>query len=289
VVSNKLNIYQEPKLVNPRLLLGFSGWMDGGEVSTGTVKYLVEKLGAEKFAQIEPEGFYIYNFPSSMEISALFRPYAKIESGIIQSYEDPGNIFFCDPRNNLILFSGKEPNLAWQEYVDCIIFLCERFNVGEIYFIGSVAGLTPHTREPRIFCSASQEKLKAPLEEHGIKFTSYEGPASIVTYMMVRASQKGLNMVSLVAEIPAYVQGYNPICIETAAKCVASLCGLHIQLDDLRSMADEFEKKLNQLIQQQPQLEVKIRKLEEDYDEEIFDTEMGDLKQWLEQQGIRVD
>jgi len=28
---------------------------------------------------------------------------------------------------------------------------------------------------------------------------------------------------------------------------------------------------------------------EEDYDNEIFDSEMGELKNWLEQQGIRVD
>ena len=38
MASDKLNIYNKPKLCNPRLLLGFSGWMDGGEVSTGTVK-----------------------------------------------------------------------------------------------------------------------------------------------------------------------------------------------------------------------------------------------------------
>jgi hypothetical protein len=42
-------------------------------------------------------------------------------------------------------------------------------------------------------------------------------------------------------------------------------------------------------VQQQPELAGNIRKLEEDYDNEIFDSEMGELKSWLEQQGIRVD
>ena len=32
-----------------------------------------------------------------------------------------------------------------------------------------------------------------------------------------------------------------------------------------------------------------FRKLEEGYDGEVFDTELGDLKTWLEQRGIRVD
>jgi hypothetical protein len=29
--------------------------------------------------------------------------------------------------------------------------------------------------------------------------------------------------------------------------------------------------------------------MEEDYDNEMFDTQMGDLKEWLEKQGIRLD
>jgi len=40
---------------------------------------------------------------------------------------------------------------------------------------------------------------------------------------------------------------------------------------------------------EQPELAGNIGKLEEDYDNEIFNNEMGELKHWLEQQGIRVD
>jgi len=62
-----------------------------------------------------------------------------------------------------------------------------------------------------------------------------------------------------------------------------------MELDDLRDISDEFEKKLSEVVQDQPELAGNIRKLEEDYDNEIFNNEMGDLKQWLEQQGIRLD
>ncbi len=68
------------------------------------------------------------------------------------------------------------------------------------------------------------------------------------------------------------------------------LCmGVQIDLDDLRAISDEFEKKLNDIVQEQPELANNIQKLEEDYDNEIFDSEMGDLKTWLQQQGIRLD
>jgi len=289
MASDKLNIYKKPKLRNPRLLLGFSGWMDGGEVSTGTVKCLIDKLGAQNFAEIEPTGFYIYSFPGSMEITALFRPHTQIKDGIIESYEIPSNTFFCSEKDNLIIFLGKEPNLNWEDFSECIFSMCMEFGVEMIYFIGSVAGLVPHTREPRLFCSVSESGLRETFQHFGVKFTNYEGPASIVTYLTANCSKRDIKMVSLVAAIPAYVQGNNPKCIEAVTRRIAGMLELEMDFDDLMTMSDEFEKKLDDVVQEQPELESNIHKLEEDYDNEIFNNELGDLKTWLEQQGIRVD
>jgi proteasome assembly chaperone (PAC2) family protein len=269
--------------------LGFSGWMDGGDVSTGCVKCLVEKLGARRFAEIEPEGFYIYSFPGSMEMTAFFRPHTKIKDGLIRSFEVPKNEFFYDDANNLILFLGKEPNLRWSEFADCIFKLCADFGVNSICFIGSVAGLVPHTREPRLLCSVSEAKLKDTFSRYGVRFTNYEGPASFITSLTAQSGRHGLSMASLVATIPAYVQGSNPKCIEAVTRRVAGILGLQIELDDLRQVSDEFEKKLTDVVEDQPELAGSIQKLEEDYDNEVFDSEMGDLKKWLEQKGIRLD
>jgi proteasome assembly chaperone (PAC2) family protein len=269
--------------------MGFSGWMDGGEVSTGTVKCLIDKLDARRFAEIEPKGFYIYSFPGSMEITALFRPHTQIKDGIIESYEIPSNTFFCSEKDNLIIFLGKEPNLNWEEFSECIFSVCAEFGVEIIYFIGSVAGLVPHTREPRLFCSVSQAGLKETFQHYGVKFANYEGPASIVTYLTTNCGNQDVKMVSLVAAIPAYVQGSNPKCIEAVTRRISGMLELEMDFDDLTTISEEFEKKLHEVVQEQPELESNIHKLEEDYDNEIFNNEMGALKTWLEQQGIRVD
>jgi len=289
MASKKLNIFDRPKLKEPRLLIGFSGWMDGGDVSTGTVKCFIDKLGAQKFATINPEGFYIYNFPGMMEITALFRPHTKVEEGLITSFEVPADAFFASEEADLIFFLGKEPNLLWEEFATCILSLCSEFGVKMLYFIGSIAGLVPHTREPRLFCFVSDAKLKETFQHYGVKFTTYEGPASFITYLTTRCNEQDLHLVSLVATIPAYVQGSNPKCIEAVTKRLTGMLGVEINLDDMEAVSDEFEKKLNDVVQQQPELAGSIRKLEEDYDNEIFDSEMGELKSWLEQQGIRVD
>jgi proteasome assembly chaperone (PAC2) family protein len=285
----ELSMYEKPELKNARLLLGFSGWMDGGDVSTGPVKELIKRLGAKKFASIKPEGFYIYSFPGSMEMTALFRPHTKIEDGLVKSLEMPSSEFYYDAANNVILFLGKEPNLRWNEFTECIFSLCSQCNVESIYFIGSVAGLVPHTREPRILCSLSEASLKEQFERYGVKFTNYEGPASIVTTMTSRASAHGFKMASLVAMVPAYVHGENPKCIEAVTRRLAGILGLQVNLDDLRQASDEFEKKLSEVVGQQEELAGNISKLEEDYDNEIFDSEMGELKDWLQQKGIRLD
>jgi len=289
MATKRLNIFENPNLKEPRLLLGFSGWMDGGDVSTGAVKCFIDKLGAQKIATINPEGFYIYNFPGMMEVTALFRPHTKVEEGLITSFEVPADAFFASPENDLILFLGKEPNLLWEEFADCILSLCSQFSVKMLYFIGSIAGLVPHTREPRLFCSVSNAKLKEDFQHYGVKFTTYEGPASFITYLTTRCNEQNLALVSLVATIPAYVQGSNPKCIETVTRRLAGMLDVQMDLDDMETVSDEFEKKLNDVVQQQPELAGSIRKLEEDYDNEIFDSEMGELKNWLEQQGIRVD
>jgi proteasome assembly chaperone (PAC2) family protein len=285
---DKLRVFENPSFGNPRLLLGLSGWMDGGDVSTGTIKVLAERLSAKRFAEIEPEGFYIYNFPGAMEVAALFRPHCRITKGVIREFEFPQNAFSSVEGQDLILFSGKEPNLAWEDFSDCAFELCRKFNVKAIYFIGSVAGLVPHTRDPRLFCSVSDASLKPRFEHLGLKFSDYEGPASIITYLTSTAREQDIEMISIVATVPAYVQGANPKCIEAVARRMAGMLGVHVDLDDLRAAADDFEKKLTEVVQEQPELAENITKLEQDYDNEIF-SEMGELKTWLHQRGIRLD
>jgi proteasome assembly chaperone (PAC2) family protein len=288
MASDRLRIYEGAEFRNPRLLMGLSGWMDGAEVSTGVIKVLVDKLHARRVAEIDHQDFYIYNFPAAMEVASLFRPHCRIRKGIVREFMFPDNAFFAAENEDLVLFSGKEPNMNWVEYADCIFALCHKLHIQSIHFIGSVAGLVPHTRDPMLFCSVSDAQMKPRFETIGMKFSDYEGPASIITYLTTRAKEQDLELVSIVATVPAYVQGANPKCIVAATRRMAGLLGIRVDLDDLQTAADEFEKKLTDIVQEQPELAENITKLEQDYDNEIF-SEMGDLKHWLHQKGIRLD
>lgn len=271
------------------MIIGLSGWMDAGEVSTGVIELFCEKLPTTTYATLNPEGFYIYNFPGTMEITALFRPHIQIEDGLITDYKTPVNVFFHIQEHKLLLFHGKEPNLNWKRFCEAIFEVVRQCRVRRVYFIGSVAGLVPHTREPRITASYSSRQLKEEMTTYNLLPVNYEGPASIVNELMIAATRDRVEMINLVAEIPAYVQGRNPKCIEAFARRLARLLDIDLALGGLHAVTEALEKKLDQLIKERPELAEHVRTLEENYDQELFDTEMGDLKKWLLQQGIRLD
>ncbi len=278
-----------PKMPGARMVLALEGWMDGGEVSTGTLGWLIDQLGAEEAAWMDPDPFYLVNFPGSMEVTAMFRPHVNIEEGLIAEYQEPTNTFYTSEEHNLVMFQGEEPNNAWQLYTDCVFHVAKEIGVESIYFIGSFGGAVPHTREPRLFATVSGASIKPGLETLGIKFSNYEGPASVATHMLTRADDAGMTMANLSAEIPAYIEGINAKSIEAVARKLAAILDLSLNFDKLRKTSDRWEKRLTKAVSKKEELLEHIQKLEEDYDHEVFDTQMGDLKDFLKKQGVRVD
>lgn len=266
-----LQFSELPDLNGGTLLLSFSGWMDGGDASTGTVSRLIRLLEAEQVAGIDFEPFYIFNFPGSMELTAQFRPHISIDDGLVKSVEMPQNEFFHAPSANLLLFKGKEPNLNWRSFGNCIFEIARQCNVSRLMFVGSFGGTVPHTREPRMYVACSSEELHEEMAPFGMRRTAYEGPGSFMTYLMSRTPEQGLEMVSLVAEIPGYLQGTNPFCIEAITRRLAGMLKLSLNLDELRTASNEWEQEITSIVDENDEMTRKIRELEDDYDRELLE------------------
>lgn len=271
--SKVLKVRHCPQLNRGTMVMGFSGWMDGGDVSTETVKRVVDLLEAEPIAEIDPEPFYIYNFPGSMEIAALFRPFVEIEEGVVRSIAMPENLFYCHKAANLVLFIGKEPNFRWRTFARCIFDVAHRAGVTRVLFLGSFGGAVPHTREPRLYVSCSDEKLLPELDQYGVRRSGYRGPGSFTSYLMTQAKANNLEMVSLVAEIPGYLQGTNPLSIEAITRRLAHMLKLPMKLDSLRSASTEWELQVTSAVEQDKDLAAKVRQLEEEYDNDLLEAE----------------
>lgn len=266
-----LKILKPVQVSGATLVLAFSGWMDGGDVSTGTVRRLVDLLDADVIAEIDPEPFYIYNFPGTMEIAALFRPHIKIEDGLVQEFEMPANSFYYYQPAKLVLFIGKEPNMHWRAFGECLFGFASQVGIERILFVGSFGGSVPHTREPRLFVTCSSEGLLPEMERYGVRRTGYEGPGSFTTYLMTQSSTAGIDMMSLVAEIPGYLQGTNPMSIEAVTRRLAKILQLPLDLDSLRSASTRWELEVSTAIEDNPEMAERVRQLEEEYDDELLE------------------
>lgn len=247
------------------------------------------QLGAVEIGSINPDGYYLYCIPGSMEVESIFRAQAVIADGLVVDFKEPTNQFYCVPEHNLVLFDGAEPNLSWRSFAANIFEAAQRLGVKRIFCVGSVVGRTTHTRAPRISCAASDKSLLKAMEPLGVRFANYNGPVSLVTWLMVEARKRRVEMVTLLAEIPPYIQGRNPKSIAANLRTLTAALGLTVDLEPFRSESDEWEKRVNEAVEEQEELAEQVRRLEAEYDDEVFNTQMGDLKELLEKRGVRLD
>ena len=114
------------------------------------------------------------------------------------------------------------------------------------------------------------------MEKYGLRRTGYEGPGSFTSYLMTQAESAGIEMASLVAEIPGYLQGTNPLSIEAVTRRLAKILKLPLALDSLRTASTEWEMQVSSVVEENEELAEKVRELEEEYDNELLELDAGD-------------
>jgi len=262
-------ITEKPHLKKPHMVLGISGWVDGGLAATGSVEYLMNKLGARKFAEIPISQFHIYQVPGQL----VLRPFISIEEGILTHHRFSENVFYYwinpDADHDLILFWGTEPNLNWEEYADSILGVAEEYSVDRIYLLGGVLDRTPHTREPLVSCACSSRELKEEMGKHNVQYTNYEGPGRFGTTLLYMCQQEGKPMVALTARVTYYpefniVIPRNPKSIRALIKRLKPLLHLSSDISDLDDECAEFEEKLNYMMSKNAELQAYVKQLEKD-------------------------
>ncbi len=272
MLDDHLKILNDIHLPGSTMLLALGGWMDGGFVSTGTVRQFMRGRKLVEVARIEHSNFYIDTFPGSMELASLLRPHVKYNNGLIETLEMHENQIYADVENKLVFFVGKEPNLNWHCFADCILDVCKRTGVKQVVFVGSFGGSVPHTREPRMFGSVSHKEMLPMLKQFALRPTDYEGPASFATYLLSRAPANHLEMLSISVEIPSYLEGTNPISIEAITRRMSTAMNIPMDYDELRKASTEWEVQVTDAVDKDKKLAKNIRKLEDQYDSELVDS-----------------
>jgi len=268
--SGNVVFAEKPKLRQPYMVCGISGWVDGGEAATGSIRYLIRKLEAITFAEMPIAKFHVFQVPGQLSL----RPQIRIEDGLLKEHRLPENRFFywINPRSDhdLILFLGTEPNMNWEEYAGAILDVAREFAVARVYRLGGVLDNSPHTREPGVSCICSSPELKAEMQQYGVQFTSYEGPSTFGTTLLHFSENRGLQMVGMTARATYYpefniVISYNPKAIRTLVRRLHHLLGLNLDLSDLDKEVDDLNGKLTFIASQNAEFDAYIKQLEKDF------------------------
>ena len=90
MIEEGIHIEALPELKQPILVAGFDGWGNALDISSSMVTYMIRKLNADRFAEINPDPFYRYDET---------RPMVNIEGGDLKRITAPGGAFSAWPRS----------------------------------------------------------------------------------------------------------------------------------------------------------------------------------------------
>ena len=253
-----LTIHTMPDgLRRPVLIMAFSGWNDAAEAATTAVRYLGTSLGAEKFAEIDPEEFYHFG---------LSRPFVRFKAGSETEREViwPATEFSITQSSTLtrdvIVGVATEPHLKWRTYCHTVLELARRCEATLVLTLGALLAEVPHTRPVRLVGGASDPDLAARL---GVRPTRYEGPTGIVGVLNTICRDEGMPTASLWANVPHYISGIeNPKATMALIRRVLPLLGATLNLGDLDEAAHQFEQNLKEIVAQNAKIAGYIAKLE---------------------------
>ena len=267
---------KRPSLRKPYFVCGVNGWVNGGDVSIGGVNYLIKQFKAEKFAEMKASRYHVYQVPGAENL----RPVFKMQDGLIVEYRLPKNEFHFakvpGSEHDLVLFSGSEPSLNWEEYADAIVKMALDFEAPRLYTFGGILDRSPYTREPRISCVCTNAKVKSEMERCNVTFSSREGPGTFNQMLLKSCMDKGIEGANLTVRVSYYPE-FN-VAIDYSAKSIKAvlvrlnhLMRLGTDFAELNEGIKELEGKLDFVRQQNPQFNAYVEELEKDYVEMPFE------------------
>lgn len=268
-MTEALNIDRRPELREPIAIAAFAGWNDAASAATNAARFVVRRLGARRFASIDPETFFDFT---------QTRPVVRVDSKGNRPIEWPANDFFY-ARNpagphDLVLFIGAEPSLRWKQFTKMHADVYRQLGVELVVSLGALMADVPHTRDVRVTGSAQDPALGSRLH---LSPSRYEGPTGIVGVLHEALRAEGLPAASLWANVPHYITtSQNPPATLALLKRLQPITGLEFDFTELQAAGGRFVTEVETAIQDNPEIVDYVHKLEQAIDDGRFEEEAAE-------------
>lgn len=254
-MHDELIIKQMPKMNHPVLIIGFEGWANGGNVAVGMIEYLIKKLRATRFAEIDPDNFYRFDDmrPTVRVKDGLLNAVIPMETGFFAAYKEEAGI-------DLVLFKAHEPHCRWFSFGEAVLSLCQELGVKLIISLGGLQDSVLHT-DAVISGFASSPELLERLRENQVIPAQYEGPGAIHSLIFQQAEGKGIEGISLWGHCPFYLQGTHLRLLCQMATILADLAGFEVDTSELEKGWTQLARSIQRFIDGNPELQNAIKEI----------------------------
>jgi proteasome assembly chaperone (PAC2) family protein len=255
-VSDELIVHERPELRSPVLVAAFRGWNDGGQGASLAAGYLAKLWNAQRFAEIDPEGFFDFQ---------VTRPHVSLVEGITRKIEWPETAFrhaeLPGAGRDAVLLTGNEPNVRWKAFTRLIVDLAQELRVELVITLGSLLADVPHTRPAPVTGTASDEEM---VERLGLEASRYEGPTGIVGVLHDACRVAGLSSASLWAAVPHYVSlAPSPRAAQALCDRLGGLLQIDIDTKELQEAGEAYAEQVSAAVATDEETQAYVEELEQ--------------------------
>jgi predicted ATP-grasp superfamily ATP-dependent carboligase len=252
-------LIEQPDLDDPVLVLAVEGWIDAGLAAATAAEVLSDELDTITVARFSTDELLDYR---------ARRPIAHLENGVLRGLTWPSLELRAATDlegKELLLLVGAEPDRLWQQFTDEVVDLALNFGARMCVGLGAYPFAAPHTRSPRVACTASTPSLA----EGGFLRASLDFPGGIQAAVEQGCHDRGIGSVGLWAQIPHYLPPAMPFPAGSVAliEALARVAELSLPFGDLPGRAEATRNRLDELIAQNPEHVAMLRQLETAYEE----------------------
>ncbi|WP_410579601.1 PAC2 family protein [Amycolatopsis sp. lyj-108] len=251
----------QPDDPKPIMIVAFEGWNDAGDAASRAVEHLQLNWDATPLSELSPDEYYDFQ---------VSRPTVRMVDGVTRRVDWPTTrLSVCRPEGisrDIVLVQGPEPNMRWRAFCAELLEYIQQLDVATVVTLGALLADTAHTRPVPVTGTAYD---KDTASQFGLELNNYQGPTGIVGVLQDYCVQAGVPAVSIWAAVPHYVS-HPPSPKATLALLhkLEDVLDVEIPLGALPEQAEEWQRTVTEMAEEDEEISEYVRGLEERGDAE---------------------
>ncbi len=240
-------------LRDPMVVVAFSGWSDAAQAASDAADHIVSLYSGTVVARVEPDDYY--DFQSSRPLVSLDDDGERVLSW------PTTEVLLCHlPMRDVVVVRGPEPNFRWPSFAATLSAIIAVAEPQLVMVLGALLTENPHSRPVPVSLSSSDVTVR---EQLGAERSNYEGPTGMQGVIAHACHQAGIPTISVWAACPHYVANPpNPKATLAILSTLEDLLGGPIDLGDLAARAEMWERSVDDLASDDPDVAEYISNLE---------------------------